>query len=127
MIFAYIQKYETLTKLQEKQICLFFKGSSAHLTRGRALRTLIVASFKRLENVFVHAKYIRTPCIRTMHVNTKFSNAFVTPTTRGKCTTQRISSQFLHTCLQRKIGSCRGGELCDGYVEKFSKKKKIAL
>ena len=43
-LFRRFKKINPLTKLQEKRICLFFKGNISRLTRGRALRTLIVVS-----------------------------------------------------------------------------------
>ena len=99
-----------MAKLQDKRNCSFFKGNIAHMTRARALRTLIVASAERLKSLSVHAKYTRTHCIRTIHVPNRFKNANVKPGTKGEGTTHRDWSQKFHTCLQRKIGSFRGGE-----------------
>ena len=85
-----------LTKLQEIWYCWFFRGTIAHLTRWRALGTLIVASVKWLKSLFVHAKYIRTLCIRTTRVPNKFNNAIVILRIRRDCTTLRNCSQLFH-------------------------------
>ena len=42
-----------MNKRQEKGVCLFFKRSIAHLAHRRALRTLIIASAKKLKSLFV--------------------------------------------------------------------------
>ena len=98
------------SKLWNPWPCLFFKGNIAHLTHGFALRKLIVASAELSKSRFVHAKYIRTYCNRTIHVPNKFYNAIVIPRIRGDCTTHRSCSQLFHTCLQRNIiDYCRGG------------------
>ena len=76
------------------------------------MKTLIVASFKALESPFVHAKYVSTHCIRTIHVPNIVNYAFVI--LRIKSELHRNCSQLFHTCLQRNIGCCRGGELRDG-------------
>ena len=100
--------------LQERRIDLLFQGSIAHLTRWRAVRTLIVASVERLKNPFVHAKYIQTPCNWTIHAPNRLNNAIVIPRKRSECTTHRNCSQLVHTCLQRNIGSWRDAEFRDG-------------
>ena len=110
LIFGFLQKNSLLT-LQEKRICYFFKRKNADLTQVLALGTLRVASAGRLKSLFVHAKYTRTHCILTKHVPNKLKKAIVIPTIRGESATLRNRSQLFHTCLQRKIGSCRGGEL----------------
>ena len=58
----------TLTRWQQKGICLIFKRNIAHVTHRRALRTLIIASADRLKCLFVQAKFTRTFCIWKMHV-----------------------------------------------------------
>ena len=86
----------------------------AHLTRGRALRTLIAASAERRNSLSVHAKHIRTHCIRTIDVPIYFDFAIAIMTISGECATHRNSSQKIHSCLQRKIGSGKSGEFRDG-------------
>ena len=51
--FRLLKNINPSTKLQMKPICLFFKGNIVHLTRRRALRALMVASFKRLQSLFL--------------------------------------------------------------------------
>ena len=108
------QKHKPLTKLQQKRICLFFTRSSAHLTRRRAFKTMIIFFFKRLKSLLVYAKFLRNQFDRTRHVPNKCNYAIIIPTTRDWCATHRKNSQLINTCLQRNIGSCRGGELRDG-------------
>ena len=47
-----------LVILQEQRICLFFKWNIAHLTPGRAMRTLTLASAERLKSFFLCAQSI---------------------------------------------------------------------
>ena len=101
-------------KLQEKRVCSFFKSNIAHLTSGRALKTLIVAFVEKHNSLFLHAKYIRAHCIRTIHVPKKFNNTNVIPRNRSECATHRSFCQFFHTCLQRNIGTCRSGKFRNG-------------
>ena len=108
------QKFKPRGKRQGKGICLIFKRNTAHLDYRRALRTLIITSAERLKNLFVQAKFTRTLCIWSKHVPNENDSAFVIPTTRGECATHRNCSQFFHTCLQRKIASCRDGKTRDG-------------
>ena len=82
-----------MAQLQEKRSSLFFKGSIAQLKRGGALKTLIVASAGRVESLFVHAKYLRTHCIRTILVPKNFNKAIVFPTIESECTTIHNFSQ----------------------------------
>ena len=97
-----------LTKPQGKRICLFFKRNIAHLTRGRALRRMIVVFTQKFKQC------IRAHCIRTIHVPKKINIATVLATFRGEGATYCNCSQIFHTRLQRNNGSCRGGEFCDG-------------
>ena len=90
------------------------KRNIAHLAHRRALRTLKIASAERLKSLFVQTKVTRTLCIRIIQVPNEPYSAFVTPTIRGECSTYRNFSQLFHTCLQRNIGSCRDGQICDG-------------
>ena len=53
-------------------------------------------------------------CIWTIHVPNENNSAIVIPTIRGECITHLNCSQLFHTCLQRNIGSCRGGEFHHG-------------
>ena len=99
-----------LTKFQEKRNCLFFKGITAHRTRGLTLRTFIVVSGERLKSLFHHVKHIRAHCIRTKHVPNKFNIALVIPSMRGECLAHHYCTQLIHTCLRPNNGSCRDGE-----------------
>ena len=101
-------------RLQEKRTCFSIKRNIVHLTHGRALRTLMVTSCKRLESVFVHAKRIRTHCSRSIPRSLKFNDAIVIRRMKGESVTHCTGSDLVHTCLQRKNGSCRGGEVRDG-------------
>ena len=62
------------TKRQEKRICLIFKRNIAHLTHRPTLRTLLLASTKRLKSLSVQAKFTQTLCIWTFHVPNKNGN-----------------------------------------------------
>ena len=97
----------------KNQFVLLFKEKVALLTGGRALRTLIVASAERLISLFVHARYTRAHCIRTIHVPNKLYNAFVISTNRAESATHCVCSQIFHACFQRNFGSCGGGEFPD--------------
>ena len=103
-----------LVKRQEKGICLISKRNIAHLAHRRSLRTLIIASAERLKSILVQTKCTRTFCIRTKHVPNEINSAIILPTNRGESTSYCKCSQFLPTCLQRNIGSCRSGDFCDG-------------
>ena len=116
---SHFRQIISLTKVQEKQMRLFFKRNFAHLTRGRALRTLIVASTEKLKIPFVPAKYFRTHCIRTKYVSNKFINAIVIKRIRGACATHRKCSHLVHTFLKRNNCSRTGAESRDGYVWQF--------
>ena len=91
----------------------------AHPAHRRALLTLILASAERLKRLFVPAKFTRTLCIWTIDVPNENNGAIVIPTIRGECATNSNCSQSFYTCLQRKIGSCRDGEFCDGKSLQF--------
>ena len=108
------KKVNSLTKQREKGICLIFKSNIAHLAHRPILRTLIMASTKRMKSLFVQAKFTQTLCIWTIHVPNDTNSAIVIPTIRGDCTTHCNCSRLFHTCLQRNIGSCRDGEIHDG-------------
>ena len=103
-----------LTKRQEKGICLIFKGNIAQRAHRHTLRTLIIASGRKLKSLFEQAKFTQTLCIWTIQVPNENNSAIVIPTTRGVCTTHCNCSQLVHTRLQRNIGSCRGGEFHNG-------------
>ena len=103
-----------LTKRPEKGFFLIFKRNIAHLAHRRALRTVTIASAERLKKLFVQAMFTRTLCIWTKAVLNENITAVVIPTIRSECATHRNCSQFLHTCLQRNIGSGRDGEIRDG-------------
>ena len=103
-----------MTKRQEKRICLIFRRNIAHPTHLRPLRALIIASAKRLKNLFVKAKFTRIFCFWTIHVPNENNSAIVIPTIRGECATHCNCSQLFHICLQRNVASCRDGELRDG-------------
>ena len=62
--FCFFKTMKPLVALQEKWFCLFLKGNNAHLTRGRALKTVTVASAERLK-VF---------CARKVYTNTLHSD-----------------------------------------------------
>ena len=69
---------------------------------------------REIEKTFVQAKLTRTLCFRTKHVPTEIISVIVIPTIRGECATYHNCSEIFHTCLQRNVGSCRDGEICDG-------------
>ena len=69
-------------KPQENGTRLVFERNIAHLAHCRALRTLMIASAERLENLFVQAKFTRTLCIWIIHVPNENSSAFVSHTFR---------------------------------------------
>ena len=54
------------------------------------------------------------PFVRTIHVPKKPNNAIVITTIRFEGASHRFCSQLFHPCLQRKIGSCRDGDLRGG-------------
>ena len=112
--WALCKNVNPLTKRQEKGNCLIFKRNIAHLAHRLTLRTLIIASAKRLKSLFVQAKFTQTLCIWTRHVPNENNSAIVIPTIRGECTTHCNCSRLFHTCLQRNICSCRDGEFHDG-------------
>ena len=89
------------TKRQEKGIFLIFKRNILHLGHRPTLRTLIIASAKRLKGLFVQAKFTQTLCIWTIHVLNENNSAFVIPTIKGECTTPCNCSQKCHTCKQQ--------------------------
>ena len=93
---------------------MIFKWNIAHLGHRPTLRTLIIASAKRLKSLFMQAKFTQTLCIWTIHVPKENNGAIVISTTRGECATHRNCSKLFHTCLQRNIGSSRDGEIRDG-------------
>ena len=72
----------TLTKRQEKGICLMFKKNIAHLAPRPTLRSLIIASAKRLKSLFVQAKFTQTFCIWPIHVSNENNSAIIIPTIR---------------------------------------------
>ena len=86
----------------------------AHLAHRRALRALTIASPESSKSLFVQLKFTRTFCIWTIHVPNEVNSAIVIPTIKVECATHRNCSQLFHTCLQRKIGSCRLDEIGDG-------------
>ena len=88
--------------------------NNLHLTRGHVLSTSIVASAERLQSLFVHARFHKTHCNRTIHVPNKYKTSIVKPTNIVECATHLSCSQLFHTCLHRHIGSCGGGEFHDG-------------
>ena len=76
---------------------------------------MIIASAGRLKNSsFGQANFTQTLCIWTEHVFNKFNVGFVISTTRGECATHLKCSPIFHTCLQRNINLCGGGEFGDG-------------
>ena len=96
----------SLTKRREKGVCLFFKRNIPHLTHRPTLRTLIIASAKRLKSLFVQTKFTKTLCIWTIHVCIKNNSAIVIPRIGGECATHCNCFQKYHTCKQQKIDSC---------------------
>ena len=114
MILDSLQKCEPLGQTTRKRLSLIFKRNTARLADRRALRTLIIASAKRLKSLFVQAKFTRKLCIYTIHIPNENNSAIVIPTIRGECAKHRNCSQIIHSCLQRNIGFCRGGEFRDG-------------
>ena len=108
-----------LPKRTAKGTCLIFKRYIAHLAHRRSLRTLIIVSARRLKSLFLHEKFTRTLCIRTIQVPNEISSAIVITTIRGACTTHRNCSHLFHTCLQRIISSYRGGEFRDSWGRQF--------
>ena len=97
----------TLTKRQEKGVCLCFKRNIAHLARRRALWTLMIASAERLKSLFVQAKFTQTLCIWSIHVSYEYNSAIIIPTIGSECATLCNCSQKFHTCKQQNIDSCR--------------------
>ena len=91
--WSLFKNVNTLTKRQEKGNCLTFKRNIAHLAHRPTLRTLIIASAKRLKSLFEHAKFTQTLCIRTIHVPNEENGVIVIPTIRGECTTYCNCSQ----------------------------------
>ena len=92
------------TKRQEKGICLIFKRNIAHLTHGRTLRTMIIASAERLKSLFVKAKFTQTLCIWAIHVPNDINDTIVI---RKISATHRNCSEKCYTCRQQKIYSFR--------------------
>ena len=99
---------------QKKRQCLFFKGTIAHLTRGRAIKTLIVASAERLKILFVLADFPRAQFIRTFFIPNEDNNAIILPTIRGERAIHRIRFSLFQSCLQFNVSSCKRGEFRDG-------------
>ena len=114
MILGSLQKCEPLDQATKKGICLIFQRNIAHLAHRLTLRTLIIASTKRLKSLFVQATFTQTLCIWTIHVPNENNSTIVIPTIRGECTAHCNCSQFIHTGLQLNIGSCRDGDFHDG-------------
>ena len=96
----------SLTKRQEKEICLIFKRNILHLEHRCALRALITASAERLNSFFVQAKFTRTLCIGTIHIPIENNSTIVINTIRGDAL-HIVIVQKCHTCKQQKIDSCR--------------------
>ena len=107
--------------LPEKRSRLFFRGNVEHVTRGPALRKLIIVSAERLKSLFVYEKCTRTHWNRTLNVPIKFKIAFVIQTIRGECATRRTCFQKILFCLQRKVGSCRRVDFAMVKVDSFCK------
>ena len=84
------------------------------MAHSGTLRTLIIASARRLKSLFLQGKFTQTLCIWRIHVPNENNSAIVKPTIRGECATHCNCSHLFHTCLQRKIASCREGEFHDG-------------
>ena len=94
----------SLTKRQEKGVYLFLKRKIAHLAHRPTLRTLIIASAKRLKSLFVQANFTQTLCIWTIYVPNENNSTIVIRTISA---THRNCSEKCYTCRQQKIDSCR--------------------
>ena len=81
---------------------MFFKSNIAHLTHGRALRTLIIASAERLKSLFVQAKFTQTLCIWTIHVSNDYNSAIILPKTGSECATHFNCSQNVTLVSNKK-------------------------
>ena len=125
--WALFKNLNPLTKRQEKGICLIFKRNIAHLAHRPTLRTLIIASAKRLKSLLVEAKFTQTLCIWTIHVPNENNSAIDIPTIRSECTTHCNCSQFFHTCLQRKIVVVEMVNFTMAKVDNFCENKLIAV
>ena len=112
--WALFKNVNPLNKRQQKRNCFVFKRNIAHLAHRATLRTLIIASAKRLKSLFVQAKFTQTLCFPTTHAPKKVVDSNKIPQIRGECVKNRNCSQFFHTCFQRNIGSCRDGKFCEG-------------
>ena len=62
---------------KKRKICWFLQKNIAHLTHGRALTTLVVASPGVLKTLFGYEKFLRPQFFRTKHVPNEFNNAVV--------------------------------------------------
>ena len=103
-LWSLFKDVNSLTKRQEKGVCLFFKSNIAHLAQRPTLWTLIIASATRLKNHFVLAKFTQTLCIWTIHVPNENNSAIVL---RKISATHFNCSEKNHTCKQQNIDSCR--------------------
>ena len=83
---------------------MFFKGTITDTTYGRAVRTLIFTSAKRLKRHLEHTNLPSTHFVRTVHVLNEVNNALVIPPSRIGCATYHIYYKIFHICLQLKIG-----------------------
>ena len=112
---CFFKKVYALVTHPEKRACLFFKVIIADLTFRPALKTLIVTFIWGWKVFFVHAKFPNTHFIRTVQVTNLADYAFIILTVSVECFTHSKCSQQFHTFLQRKIASCRSGNLRNGY------------
>ena len=110
IFLSLFKKINPLATVEKKRNYLSFKGFFADLTRRFAKKTLGINPFKRLKSFSVHAQSTLTHCIRNKHVLNKVENAFVKSTIKCQCARHRNCCPLFHTCLQRNIGSCKGGE-----------------
>ena len=106
-LWSLFKNVYSLTKRQEKGVCLFFKMNIAHLTHRLTLRTLIIAPAKRLKSRFVQASFTQTLCVLTIHFSKKNNSAIVIPRIGGECATHCNCFQKCHNCKQQKNDSCR--------------------
>ena len=95
-----------------KILCLYVRRDE--LTNGCALRTLLITSIATVNSRFPHAKLLRTHFVRPLHVPNEVKNAFVIPTIRPECVTQRDCFQMFPISLQPNISSYRDGDFCGG-------------
>ena len=91
----------------ENWVCLFLKKKTVDLTNRRELRTLTITFVKGLKSPSVHATFLGTQNIRTMHVLSRENQPFVKPVFKVARVLHRSCSQLSHTCPQRIINSCK--------------------